>query len=49
MRKNAEVIKITDEVSGKTLVLTPDHKVMTKNRGWVEAGMLEESDELVIE
>lgn len=33
--------------NGRILKLTPDHKVMTKNRGWVLAKDLEEPDELI--
>ena len=46
--KDAEVMRITDDETGKTLVCTPDHKVFTKNRGYVEAKDLVETDELVI-
>jgi len=41
----AEVIKLTFD--GKTLMCTPDHKIYTKNRGYVEAQFLEETDELL--
>ena len=44
----AKVMKITDEESGKSIVVTPDHKVFTKNRGYVMAKDLTESDELVV-
>ena len=44
----AKVMKITDEESGKSIVLTPEHKVFTKNRGYVVAKDLTETDELVI-
>ena len=44
----AKVIKITDEESGKSIVVTPEHKVFTKNRGYVLAKDLTETDELVI-
>lgn len=44
----AKVIKITDEESGKSIVVTPEHKVFTKNRGYVMAKDLTETDELVI-
>lgn len=46
-KKNASVIKVTYD--GKTVVCTPDHKIFTKNRGWVEAKDLDEKDILVIE
>jgi ribonucleoside-diphosphate reductase alpha chain len=44
----AKVIKITDKESGKSIVVTPEHKVFTKNRGYVMAKDLTETDELVI-
>ena len=43
-----KVMKITDEESGKSIVVTPEHKVFTKNRGYVMAKDLIETDELVI-
>jgi len=44
----AKVMKITDEGSGKSIVVTPEHKVFTKNRGYVMAKDLVETDELVL-
>ena len=44
----AKVMKITDEESGKSIVVTPEHKVFTKNRGYVMAKDLVETDELLI-
>jgi ribonucleoside-diphosphate reductase alpha chain len=44
----AKVMKITDEESGKSIVVTPDHKIFTKNRGYVMAKDLTETDELMI-
>lgn len=44
----AKVMRITDEETGKKIVVTPDHKVFTKNRGYVMAKDLIETDELVI-
>ena len=44
----AKVMKITDEESGKSIVVTPEHKVFTKNRGYVMAKDLTETDELVL-
>jgi intein/homing endonuclease len=44
----AKVMKIADEESGKSIVVTPEHKVFTKNRGYVMAKDLIETDELVI-
>jgi len=48
MSKSAEVIEIeiTDE-SGNTIICTPDHKIFTKNRGYVEARNLKETDEIL--
>lgn len=47
-KKNAKLVRVTDTVSGKKLVCTPEHKICTKNRGWIEAQLLESNDELVI-
>jgi ribonucleotide reductase alpha subunit len=44
----AKVMKITDEESGKSIVVTPEHKVFTKKRGYVMAKDLTETDELVL-
>lgn len=44
----AKVMKITDEESGKSIVVTPEHQVFTKNRGYVMAKDLIETDELMI-
>ena len=44
----AKVMKITDEKTGKFIICTPDHKIWTKNRGYIEAGNLKEDDELEI-
>lgn len=44
-RKEAELIKIELE-DGSFIKLTPDHRVYTKNRGYVEAAKLTEDDEL---
>jgi hypothetical protein len=46
-RKNAQVLKIT--YGNNTVTCTPDHKIFTKNRGWVEAQNLCETDILVEE
>jgi ribonucleoside-diphosphate reductase alpha chain len=40
-------MRITDEESDKSIVVTPEHKVFTKNRGYVMAKNLTETDELV--
>jgi len=44
----AKVIKITDKKTGKFIICTPDHKIWTKNRGYVEAKDLREDDEILI-
>ena len=46
-RKNAALVKITDE-NGNSIKCTPDHLVYTKNRGYVEAQHLVETDELLV-
>ena len=43
-----ELIEIEDE-SGKIIRCTPDHQIYTKNRGYVLAGDLVETDELCVE
>jgi len=48
MNDNAQVIRITDDQTGKSIVCTEDHLIFTKNRGYVEAGKLKETDELEI-
>lgn len=45
-RKNANIIEIETE-DGTKLKLTPDHKVYTENRGWIEASKLLETDILL--
>ena len=46
--ENRKVMKITDETTGKSITVTPDHLVFTKNRGWVEGKDLLSNDELEI-
>jgi hypothetical protein len=46
--KNSEIIEILDEESGKKIICTPEHLVYTKNRGYVEAKDLLETDILQI-
>lgn len=48
-RRNAEILKITDSSTGKFIKVTPDHRVYTQNRGYVEAKDLNETDVLFIE
>jgi len=45
-RQDADVIKIETE-DGQELILTPDHRVFTENRGYVEAAHLTEEDILL--
>jgi hypothetical protein len=44
--KNAELMLIEDEETGKSIRCTPDHKIYTKNRGYVMAKELREDDVL---
>lgn len=46
--KDAELMEITDEDTGFTLRCTPNHKIFTKNRGYIEAKDLQETDILDI-
>jgi len=46
-KKNANLIELELE-DGKILKLTPDHKVFTENRGYVEASQLNDDDLIVI-
>lgn len=43
----AEVIKITDDETGKELICTPEHEIYTKNRGYIKAKDLKEDDILI--
>jgi ribonucleoside-diphosphate reductase alpha chain len=45
-KKDAEIIEITDEEFNFTIKCTPDHLIFTKNRGYVRADELIETDEL---
>lgn len=45
-KRNANVIELVLE-DNTTIKLTPDHKVFTENRGWVEAAKLTEEDILI--
>lgn len=45
-RENANLIELELE-DGTTVKLTPDHKVFTENRGYIEAGKLTENDILI--
>jgi ribonucleoside-diphosphate reductase alpha chain len=44
---DAELLEIEDEITGFKLRCTPEHKILTKNRGWVEAQILNENDKLI--
>ena len=44
-RKNAELVKV-NHLRG-SLICTPDHLILTRNRGWVKARELEPKDKLV--
>ena len=46
--KDAELIEIEDEKTGRVIRCTPDHKIYTINRGYVMAKDLVEADELDI-
>jgi intein/homing endonuclease len=48
MKSNAEVIEVSDDELGVKIICTPDHQILTKNRGYVMAGELKEDDELII-
>jgi intein/homing endonuclease len=45
---SSEVLEITDVDSGYSIVCTADHKIFTKNRGYVCASDLTETDELLV-
>jgi ribonucleoside-diphosphate reductase alpha chain len=45
-KENAEVIEVVDDEKGIKIVCTPDHRIFTKNRGYVMACDLLEDDEL---
>lgn len=47
-RKNADIIQLELD-DGKILKCTPDHKIYTSNRGYVEAKDLTEDDDIVVE
>lgn len=44
-REAEEVIEF--EVDGQTIQLTPEHPVLTRQRGWVKAGDLTTDDEVL--
>lgn len=48
-KKNAKLLKVTDSDSGKSIKCTEDHKIFTKNRGYVMAKDLKIDDTLDLE
>jgi ribonucleoside-diphosphate reductase alpha chain len=44
---DAEILEIEDDTTGKIIKCTPEHKIYTKNRGYVMAKDLKEDDDLV--
>jgi intein/homing endonuclease len=46
--QNAQLILIEDDESGRRIKCTPEHKIYTKNRGYVMAKNLNEDDVLDI-
>lgn len=47
-RRDAELMEIEDDVTGKKITCTPDHRIYTENRGYVRADELVEDDVLKI-
>lgn len=45
-RKNAETLKIKIN-SGAELIVTPDHKIFVKNKGWIKAKDLKVKDQVI--
>jgi len=45
-KKNSEILEIIDEETGKSIKCTPDHLIFTKNRGYIRADELVETDVL---
>jgi len=45
-KRNAQLMEIQDVSSGKLIRCTPEHKIFTKNRGYVMAKELNDNDEL---
>jgi len=45
----SKVMKITDTETGKHVICTPEHKIWTENRGYVEAKNLKTSDKILID
>jgi len=49
-KENATIVKMTIEENGilYTVECTPDHKFMTRNRGWVECKDLTSEDDIIV-
>jgi len=45
---STKIMNITDEITGKSIKCTPDHKIFTENRGYVCAKDLMENDVLLL-
>jgi len=45
-KENAEVMELELD-NGEKLICTPEHKIFTENRGWVESKDLNENDEII--
>lgn len=48
INQESEVIEIEDCETGKKIICTPDHQIFTKNRGYIKAGELLETDILYL-
>lgn len=46
--RHKKLVKVTDDATGKSIVCTPEHKVFTVNRGYVEAQHLVPTDVLKV-
>lgn len=47
MNESAELVRVTNKSTGTFLTLTPEHKVYTTNRGYIEASNLDTNDSLI--
>lgn len=45
----ARVMRVTDTITGRSITCTPEHRVYTRNRGYVMAKDLQEDDELQVD
>lgn len=48
MKRKTQIMRVTDTATGKSIRVTPEHKVWTENRGYVEARSLRSEDTLRI-